>query len=74
MPRQLAEVIDLKAYREQRSAASRVRGSQSGRPSTAGAVSPATFVMPTAFFFFWPSWVLAPAFPIDSAATGHSLI
>jgi hypothetical protein len=72
MPGQNAEIIDLKAYRERRSAATGARHSSQSTPqSIAGPISPATFVMPTAFYFFWPTWVFSPAFPIDSAANGH---
>jgi hypothetical protein len=63
---QIAEVIDLKLYRE-RKAAKRLADQAAvagGADFGHGRVSQSAFAVPVAFFVFWPTWVFMPHGPV----------
>lgn len=62
MPTQMAEVIDLKAYRERKIEQGLAAAGTNAFAynSDYGQTPLSPFAMPVAFFVFWPAWVVMP--------------
>jgi len=61
---QIAEVIDLKTYRERKAEERLAAGASDTIACNLhyGQTPLSPFAMPVAFFVFWPTWIFAPQF------------
>lgn len=73
MPNQVAEVIDLKTYRDRKTAQTLAATTPDAFADHFhyGQTPLVAFAMPIAFFVFWPGWFVVPHAPaLNSGGSG----
>jgi hypothetical protein len=75
MASEVAEVIDLESYRRRKSQVRSTPEDASlfGDQFDYGQIPQSSFIVPVAFFVFWPTWVLMPSPATFSLREGNGL-